>query len=244
MKRLLPKAISFDIYGTIIDWEGGTIGWYKRFMEKYNITGVNAEQIAEAWEKLQFEYIRNYRPFRQVLKDTFLKTAWFYGFPYNEEDVESFSDEMDKMKAFPDSVQGLKDIHDLGITTCALSNIDNDIIRSSFKNQGIEMDVIVTAEDVKCYKPHYDGFLYSQKVLGCTAEEMHHAAFGFKYDAVPANALGYTSVWIRRRDVKRDAIDLEDLCFGDLKSYVTYLRGLKAMEAEMEEREKWAINNK
>lgn len=39
-KRLLPKAISFDIYGTIIDWEGGTIEWYQRFMDKHHITHV------------------------------------------------------------------------------------------------------------------------------------------------------------------------------------------------------------
>ncbi len=232
MKRLLPKAISFDIYGTIIDWEGGTIDWYKRFMEKYNITQYRAEDIEVAWERLQFEYIRNYRKFRDVLKDTFIKTAWYYGFPYNEEDVVSFCDEMAKMKAFPDSKEGMEMIRGLGIKVCALSNVDNDIITESFRHEGIVMDAIVTAEDVQCYKPHYPGFLKSQEVLGCTADEMHHAAFGFKYDCVPGNALGYTTVWIRRGDVVRDAIDKEDLCFGDLKSYAIYLKGLKAMDVE------------
>ena len=77
MNRLLPKAISFDIYGTIIDWEGGTVDWYKKFFEKYKITGVSAAEIESAWEKLQFEYIRNYRPFRDVLMDTFKTTAWY-----------------------------------------------------------------------------------------------------------------------------------------------------------------------
>ena len=48
MKRLLPKAISFDIYGTIIDWEGGTIDWYQRFFDKYNITNVSAAEIESA----------------------------------------------------------------------------------------------------------------------------------------------------------------------------------------------------
>ncbi len=164
------------------------------------------------------------------MKDTFRKTAWFYKFPYNEEDVEDFADEMARLVAFPDSVQALKDIRALGIKICALSNVDNDIIRESFRHEGIEMDLIVTAEDVQCYKPHYVGFYKCQELLGCKAEEMHHAAFGFKYDAVPANALGYTSVWIRRRDILRDAIDKEDLAFGDLASYAVYLRGLKAID--------------
>lgn len=44
-KRLLPKAISFDIYGTIIDWEGGTIEWYQRFMDKHHITHVSAARL-------------------------------------------------------------------------------------------------------------------------------------------------------------------------------------------------------
>ncbi len=232
MKRLLPKAISFDIYGTIIDWDGGTIDWYQRFFDKYGITNVSAVEIESAWEKLQFEYIRNYRPFRQVLKDTFIKTAWYYNFPYNEEDVESFACEMEKMKAFPDAKEGMDMIRSLGVKVCALSNVDNDIITESFRHEGIVMDAIVTAEDVKCYKPHYPGFLKSQEVMGCTADEMHHAAFGFKYDCVPGNALGYTTVWIRRGDVVRDAIDKEDLSFGDLKSYAIYLRGLKAIDEE------------
>ncbi|MDD5832420.1 MAG: HAD hydrolase-like protein [Clostridiales bacterium] len=232
MKRLLPKAISFDIYGTIIDWDGGTIDWYRRFFEKYHITNLSPVEIESAWEKLQFEYIRNYRPFRQVLKDTFIKTAWYYGFPYDESDVESFASEMEKMKAFPDAKKAIDDIRAMGIKTCALSNVDNDIISESFRHEGIVMDAIVTAEDVKCYKPHYPGFLKSQEVMGCTADEMHHAAFGFKYDAVPGNALGYTTVWIKRSDMQRDAIDKEDLMFGDLISYSIYLRGLKAIDEE------------
>ena len=231
-KRLLPKAISFDIYGTIIDWEGGTIEWYQRFMDKHTITHVSAAEIESAWEKLQFEYIRNYRPFRQVLMDTFKKTAWHYGFEYDEADVISFADEMAKMKAFPDAKEGMEQIRALGIKVCALSNVDNDIITESFRHEGIVMDAIVTAEDVKCYKPHYPGFLKSQEVMGCTADEMHHAAFGFKYDCVPGNALGYTTVWIRRGDMLRDAFDLEDVCVGDLKTYAAYLRGLKAIDEE------------
>jgi 2-haloalkanoic acid dehalogenase type II len=231
-KRLLPKAISFDIYGTVIDWEGGTIQWYQRFMDKYRITHISAREIESAWEKLQFEYIRNYRPFREVLADTFEKTAWHYGFKYEQEDVTSFVGEMAKMKAFPDSAEGLKAIRDLGVKVCALSNVDNDIIAESFEHEGIVMDAIVTAEDVKCYKPHYPGFLKSQEVLGCAVGEMHHAAFGFKYDCVPGNALGYTTVWIRRGDMLRDAFDLEDICVGDIKTYAAYLRGLKAMDEE------------
>ena len=232
MKRLLPKAISFDIYGTIIDWDGGTIEWYQNFLDKYNITHVSAVEIESAWEKLQFEYIRNYHPFRQVLMDTFKTTAWYYKFPYSEEDVLSFADAMGKMKAFPDAKEGIDAIRAMGIKVCALSNVDNDIIKESFGHEGIVMDAIVTAEDVGCYKPHYPGFLKSQEVMGCTADEMHHAAFGFKYDCVPGNALGYTTVWIRRGDMVRDAMDQEDVCVGDLKTYVAYLKGLKVMDEE------------
>ena len=151
---------------------------------------------------------------------------------YDEEDVVSFADEMAKMKAFPDSKEGMEQIRALGIKVCALSNVDNDIITESFRHEGIVMDAIVTAEDVQCYKPHYEGFLKSQEVMGCTADEMHHAAFGFKYDCVPGNALGYTTVWIRRGDMLRDAFDLEDICVGDLKTYATYLKGLKAIDEE------------
>lgn len=232
MERQLPKGISFDIYGTLIQWVEGTISWYQRYFDKYKITNVSAAEIRSAWEKVMFEYIRNYRPFRQVKADTFKTVAEYYNFPYSGEDAIAFAEEMAEYDAYPDTLQALKIMKDLGIKTCAVSNVDTDIIEATFKHSGIVMDAIVTAEDVKCYKPHYEPFLKSQEVLGLTAKEMHHAAFGFKYDAVPGNALGYTTVWIRRADVVRDAFDKEDLCFNDLLTYAIYLKGLAEIDKE------------
>ncbi|HIW47992.1 MAG TPA: hypothetical protein H9687_01770, partial [Firmicutes bacterium] len=68
---LVPKAISFDVFGTIIDWEGEVQDFFKRFMVKKGIEGVDPKEVQTRWEEIQFVYIQEkYRPYKQVLADT------------------------------------------------------------------------------------------------------------------------------------------------------------------------------
>ena len=66
MARLVPKAITFDVYGTLIDWEGEIQDYFKRFLDKKGITSATPYQVQQRWEVLQFDYIKTYRPYRQV----------------------------------------------------------------------------------------------------------------------------------------------------------------------------------
>ena len=103
------------------------------------------------------------------------------------------------------------------------------------------MDGIVTAEDAGCYKPNHGGFLLSQKLLGLTADEMMHAGFGFKYDVIPGNQLGYRTIWVNRQGIVRpiDGVSgellqycKEDILSGDLQTLAYIIKGMHQTDVE------------
>lgn len=240
MARLVPKAITFDVYGTLIDWEGEIQDYFKGFLEKKGITSATPYQVQQRWEILQFDYIKEYRPYRQILKDTLGITCRDFGFDFTEQDAVDFSETMAHWRAFPDTVEAIKELRKY--TKCVmLTNTDNDIIRATLGNAGIEVDDIITAEDAGCYKPHHGGFLLSQKKLGLTVDEMMHAGFGFKYDVIPGNELGYRTIWVNRQGICRPIDDVtgdlrqyckEDIMCGDLKTLAYIIKGMHATDVE------------
>lgn len=239
-KRLVPKAITFDVYGTLIDWEGEIRKFCKKVLDARGITSVTPYQMQQRWELLQFEYIKVYRPYRQVLKDTLAMTCQYFGFDYTEEECIAFAESMAHWEAFPDTVEAMKEIRKY--TKCImLTNTDKDIAPATLANAGIEVDGIITAEDVGCYKPSHDGFLLSQKMLGLTAADMMHAGFGFKYDVIPGNELGYRTIWVNRQGIVRPIDDVkgeqlkyckEDILCGDLRTLAYIIKGMHQTDLE------------
>lgn len=222
----VPKAITFDVFGTIIDWEGEIQNFFQGFMKKKGITGVTPKEVQQKWEEIQFDYImEKYRPYKTVLFDTLALTCKEFGFDFSEEDCKAFSDSMAKWKAFPDSVEAIKELRKY-TKVVFLTNTDTDIIKAVMENTGIEADDVVTAEMAGCYKPYTDGFDLSRKRLGLTVDEMMHAGFGFKYDVVPGNKLGYRTIWVNRQGIIRPVDDQEDILCGDMKTVALIIKGM------------------
>lgn len=222
----VPKAITFDVFGTIIDWEGEIQDFFKKFMEKKGITGVDPKEVQQKWEELQFDYIQvKYLPYRQILRDTLGITCREFGFDFTEEDAEEFSQSMANWRAFPDSVEAIKELRKY-TKVVYLTNTDNDIIKAVMENTGIEADDVVTAEMAGCYKPLTDGFALSRERLGLTVDEMMHAGFGFKYDVMPGNKLGYRTIWVNRQGIIRPGDDQEDILCGDMKTLALIIKGM------------------
>lgn len=223
-----PKAISFDNFGTIIDWEGEIQKYFQRFMEQKGIEGLAPKTLQRRWEEIQFDYIREYRPYYQVLKDTMNMTCREFGFAFTEQDCDEFAASMGKWQPFPDSHDALLEIKKYTKITL-ITNTDNDIIKESVKQIGVEFDDIVTAEMAGAYKPSHKGFLLSQQRLGLTEKDILHAGFGFKYDVVPATELGYQTCWVNRQGEPRPLDVWESFMVGDLKTLAKLVK-LMAIE--------------
>ena len=100
----LPKAITFDCYGTLIDWEAEIQRYFAQKLAEHNITDINARALQGYWEEVQFQSIQGpYLPYRQLLRETMKLAFDYFHVPYAETDVEEFANAMGRWKPFPDT---------------------------------------------------------------------------------------------------------------------------------------------
>ena len=107
----LPKAITFDCYGTLIDWESAVQQFFAQRLAAHDIEGLDARALQHRWEEIQFVYIQErYRPYREVLRDTMHMALDTAQIPYAEEDIDAFADSMGQWQPFPDTNEAILEL--------------------------------------------------------------------------------------------------------------------------------------
>src|SRR5436309_6765936 len=109
-----------------------------------------------------------------------------------------------------------------------ITNTDDAIIAQTERMLGVKFDEIITAEQAGAYKPSHKGFLLARERLGLDVSEIWYAGFGFKYDIVPATALGYTTVWVNRQGEVRPVDVKETFLVGDMRTLAYLVQGIAA----------------
>ena len=205
MKLTDYKALAFDCYGTLIDWESGMVAGVKPLTDKL-ATPLSRDQILEAHarhESSQQAWTPGKR-YSELLAIVYKRLAEEWGVSCTVADCQAYGDSVKDWPAFADSagaLQYLKKHYKLII----LSNVDNASFAASNKRLEVEFDAIYTAEDVGSYKPSDRNFEYMlQKAadLGIAPHEILHTAESMFHDHVPAKRHGLTSCWIYRRHDK------------------------------------------
>lgn len=194
-------ALSFDCYGTLIDWEAGLAAvlgpWARRFDPS-----VTDEQVLVAYSENEVA-VEKETPaslYPDVLRQAFRRTGMDLGFEVTDEDAVALGASIPGWHAFPDSakaLQRLKKRYKLMI----LSNVDRASLAASNKHLQIDFDEILTAQDIGSYKPNlanFDALLRRADEIGVTGKLLHVAQSLF-HDHVPAKEAGLPSVWINRR---------------------------------------------
>ena len=222
----LPKAITFDCYGTLIDWESAIQQFFADRLASGNVEGIGPRTLQTEWEEIQFRYIQEqYRPYRQVLHDTMKMALDTYHLPYDEKDVDAFADSMGHWKPFSDTKEAIIELQKY-VRVVLITNTDNNIIAETERTIGVKFDDIITAEQAQAYKPSHKGFLLARERLGLPVSDIWHAGFGFKYDIVPATELGYTTVWVNRQGVARPVEVKETFLVGDMRTLMYLIKGI------------------
>jgi 2-haloalkanoic acid dehalogenase type II len=191
--------ITFDCYGTLIDWEGGMI---RAFQSEAETDGrsLDPRRIVEAYmaEEPVVESA-DYQPYREVLAQTALRVASRLGWPLEPERAGFLARTLPEWQPFPDTNAALERLASrlrLGL----LSNIDDDLLAVTLRHFTVEFDLIVTAQQVKSYKP---GLAHFQEGLARTpGKRLLHAAQSYFHDVVPASGLGIPVVWVNRKAEK------------------------------------------
>ncbi|HLQ27901.1 MAG TPA: haloacid dehalogenase type II [Ktedonobacteraceae bacterium] len=224
----LPKAITFDCYGTLIDWESEIQRFFAESLDAKGFGNVAPRTLQEEWEEIQFHYIQEqYRPYRQVLRDTLRMVFNNYAIPTTNEEAEEFADSMGYWKPFPDTQDAILELQKL-VKVVLITNTDDAIIAQTERTIGVKFDDIITAEQASAYKPSHKGFLLARERLGLPKSEIWHAGFGFKYDIVPAKKLGYTTVWVNRQGHGRPGRVKETFLVGDMRTLAYLIKGIAA----------------
>jgi 2-haloacid dehalogenase len=222
------EIISFDCYGTLIDWETGILRAVRPVLNKYNVHLAD-DTILETYGQIEAEVEAGpYRSYREILREVMHRLSEQHGIVLNHTEHDAIVASLPTWPPFHDTVASLKALK-TKYRLAIISNIDDDLFAGTRLHLGVEFDHIVTAAQVRAYKPSIRVFEHAQTVLGCPKEAWLHAAQSLYHDHVPAQAFGLKTVWIDRRQgspsggATPEAIASPDLTFPDLASLVREL---------------------
>ena len=196
------NTLTFDCYGTLIDWESGMVAGLRPLTDQVK-SGLTRNAILEAHARHESSQQR-YTPamrYERLLAIVYKRLAEEWGVPVSVEDCEAYGRSVHDWPAFPDSKDALRQLKD-HYKLVILSNVDNRSFAASNAKLGVEFDAIYTAEDVGSYKPNdrnFDYMLEKLNGLGIEKSNILHTAESMFHDHGPANRHGLASCWIYRR---------------------------------------------
>lgn len=199
------KAVTFDCYGTLIDWETGTISLVRPWFREMAVQPPD-DLILSAFALMQAKH-QQVRPallYPEVLHRTWQDIERTFGWQENRQHAEDFAKSPPTWLPFSDtneSLRHLKRYYRLGI----LSNVDNNSLSGTLGQFSVPFDVLVTAQDVGSYKPglaHFEAALKKFVGLGIDRAEILHVAQSKHHDINPGRQIGLITVWVNRRHGK------------------------------------------
>jgi 2-haloacid dehalogenase len=217
------QALTFDCYGTLIDWETGILAALEPVLQRHGVTHPD-EPLLEAFARHEAALEAGpYLRYRDVLAGCLGALGRDLGFEPTAEEQAEFGRSVEDWPAFADSpaaLARLKQRFKLGVIT----NCDDDLFAASNRRLQVDFDWVVTAEQARGYKPRVENFLFAFERIDVPRERILHVAQSLFHDHVPAKAIGMTTVWIDRRQGREGggatppADAQPDLVLGDLKS--------------------------
>lgn len=194
-------AVTFDVYGTLIDWEPTIIDHLQRWSRRHALDQQDIDLLM-AFDRARAE-IQRERPahlYPEVLRRCFDRLCREYGVEPEAEPREAFATAPHTWPAFPDSHDGLVALQKRA-RIGALSNIDNASLQTSCRKLDFTFDIVVTAERVGAYKPdwpHFHTALADLEAVGIPRDRILHVGQSLRADITPANKLGLRCAWINR----------------------------------------------
>lgn len=211
--------LSFDCYGTLVDWETGISKAVGEVLESHQI-GISRTEILALFADLEpkAQDSLNYLTYRRVLHDVTALIGAELGFRCTEAELGRLADTLPDWPVFPDVVPALKALK-TRYKLAVISNVDDDLFAGTADALGLEFDVVVTAEQVRSYKPDLRNFRVAAGRMGVDKEGWLHVAESLYHDIEPANQLGIKCVWVNRPDRgggTRYTVATPDLVVSDL----------------------------
>jgi len=224
------KALTFDCYGTLIDWESGILQALRPMLQGHGIRQSDA-QLLDLYAQLESQAEEGeFKNYKTILRMVVQGIGEESGFRPAAEELDCLAKSIPGWQPFPDTVKALKELKK-HFKLAILSNIDDDLIAHSLQHLKVEFDWVITAQQVKSYKPSPNNFQQMIRRVGMPKEKILHVAQSIYHDIVPAKKAGLAAIWINRRKhvggfgATPPAYAEPDFEVPDLRSLAAYLLG-------------------
>ena len=215
--------LTFDCYGTLVDWESGIFSALKPAMAKHG-KSIPDSHLLELYGEFEAEAeAGEYQSYRDVLRSVARSFGKRLNFTLTAEEVEALPDSVQHWRPWPDTVEALRRLarrYRLAI----ISNIDDDLFAITRGYLGMDFDTVTTAQQARCYKPGLKIFRQALEKARVAPARILHVGQSIYHDVLPAQSLGMATVWVNRPSPRagvgavRKAQGTPDLEVADLVS--------------------------
>jgi 2-haloacid dehalogenase len=197
----LDRWVTFDCYGTLIDWHAG----FGQLLKP--IAGPQTEALKHAYHRHEriLQAQRPHRSYKQVLAASLRRATEELGIRLEPHAEQALVAGWHSMAAFPDVEPMLAGLRSLGCRLAVLTNCDDDLFAQTQRAFARPFDLVITAERVGQYKPHPAHFQQFAAATGAPRQTWVHVACSWFHDIAPARELGMQSVWLDRDRTGEDA---------------------------------------
>lgn len=192
------EALSFDCYGTLIDWESGILEALQPILKGHGLA-LRDEQVLELYAEIEAQAEqREPRPrYREVLREVVRQLGARLDFVPTLAELDSLVESLPNWRPFPDTVEALRALK-RRFKLAIISNVDDDLFASSARRLGVGFNWVITAEQAGSYKPALEIFKFALEKIGLPKEKILHVAQSIYHDIIPAKRLGLATVWVNR----------------------------------------------
>lgn len=201
-----PTWVTFDCYGTLIQWDEG-LGQAVRTILAGKAATVDPARLIATYDRHEHALEREqpHRRFRDIAGAALTLAMRDLGLAPDDRDAAVLTDAIGRMPPFPEVVPTLAALKAAGFRLCIISNTDDDIIAGNVAQLGGHIDRVVTAEQAGAYKPSHRIFAHAHRALGVTGDQVVHICASPHLDLVATRALGLRDIWIDRGTGRRPA---------------------------------------
>jgi 2-haloacid dehalogenase len=191
------EILTFDCYGTLINWEDGILGCLRRILAAHD-QNIDDATILEFYGDFEARAEHGeYRTYREVLQSVVRQFGGRLGFTPTGEEVRSLPDSLPRWKPWPDTVAALRELKKR-FRLAIISNVDDHLFAATQPQLGVEFDHVITAQQAKAYKPSLKIFELALSRVGVPADRILHIGQSLYHDVLPAQSLGLATVWVNR----------------------------------------------
>jgi 2-haloacid dehalogenase len=216
-RRLQPKLISFDVFGTLISVRDSSYGAFERILAEAHAHHADVKTFWEYWERRNIaHYWDPYRNYREICQLSLAETFSHFNLAADSRLIEHYFAAFPRFFLYDDVLRTLA-LLSHRYSLAVVSNIDDDLLASTPLRQ--DFDLICTAQRARGYKPDGTLFRYLIDHADCNKDEILHAGQSQFTDLVGGKPLGLTIAWINRRHIALDeSVPRPDFIFSDIQS--------------------------